>query len=536
MTVLEMLEALVKTRGITGTQQETAVANQVMEIIRDDPYFMKHPELCGQWDGGDALGRPVVWALKKGSGKRTVIVSGHYDTVGTACYGVYEDHALNPKQLLQAYLNNPPNDPALMEDIRSGKWMVGRGCADMKAGLALNLDALLSYTPGEVNVLFTAVSDEENLSAGARQAVALYRQLQERFDLQYEVAIVSESIERDVAAEEPHPLINGSAGKILPVVVAKGIPAHGAAMLRGINSAHLIAEVVCQTEYDTAFVSRGGDLYTQPPAVQLIRDLKPGYDVSMPEYTAAAFNMTFFCDTDPLLLMNRLMHNCRTATQQVLKRYQDCAEAMVTGGTLADGIYRPFDLPVMTLEELEAKACQQSGYEAFHKAAAARSLQRAADGDTLVMISIHYIAELMAFAGRGPMVVAGIAPPYYPAVNNEYLACHSAPIMQHVAQALQQQGVQTAMRAYTPAMMDLSYLSCFNPESAHKVMSNVPIPKFLYAMDIEAMAQLGIPSLVVGPAGKDIHQLGERVFIPDLEGDLPKIFRQIIASTQQFDQ
>ncbi len=530
-TAKELLLELVKVRSVTGTLQECDVAKRILELVREDPYFTAHPELCGAWDGGDSLGRPVIWALKKGTGRRTVVLSGHYDTVDTACYGIYEKSALDPDALRAAFLQNPPDDAELRRDLADENWMFGRGCADMKAGIGLNLNALFEYEPGEVNVLFTAVSDEENLSAGARQAVGLYTNLRARYDLDFAVAVISEPIEREIDA--PHPFINGSAGKILPVVVARGIPAHSMSMLRGLNSAHLIANLIREMEYDTAFLSRGGDLYTEPPAVQLVRDLKAGYDVSMPEYTAAGFNLTFFCETDPARLMDRILHNCCAAARDLLARYDACVDEMIASGTLPANRKKHFEVRVMTLEALEVELSTREGYAEHRAAAKEKSAQLVAAGETLLMASIQYIRDMLAFAGGGPTMVAGIAPPYYPAVNNDYLKKDVAPLVADAIQSLARDGIRAVREDYSQAMMDLSYMSCANPAGANRVMGNMPLPARVYDMDVAAMAALEIPTLVIGPARKEIHLLGERVYLPDIENDLPRIFRQIIKSTAQ---
>lgn len=533
--VKELLLELVGVRSVTGTAEELDVARKIHGLIAEDPYFQDHPDHYGAWDGGDLLGRPVVWALKKGSGRRTVVFSGHYDTVGTACYGVFEPYALDPDALKAAMLQNPPEDGEIRRDLADENWMFGRGTADMKAGLALNLNALFEHVPGEVNVLFTAVSDEENLSAGARQAVRLYTLLQERFGLDYSIAVVSEPIEREPDA--PHPFIGGSAGKILPVVVARGIPAHSASMLRGINSAHLIANVIRETEYDTAFLSQGGSLFTEPPAVQLVRDLKEGYDVSMPEYTAAAFNMTFFCGTDPVALMDRLLANCRTAADELLRRYDACMDDMESTGRIGPNRRKRFSVRVLTIQELEAELSGRGGFDAYRREAKARSERISASGETLLWASALYVRDIMAFAGGGPMVVAGIAPPYYPAVNNDFLKKDIASIVGDAIASLQlEHGIRAAREDYSQAMMDLSYMSCANPASARRIMGNMPLPEILYAMDVDAMARLEIPTLVIGPARKEIHQLGERVYLPDVERDLPIVFRQIIQSMERIEE
>jgi arginine utilization protein RocB len=530
-TVKELLLALTKVRSVTGTRQECDVAEKILELVREDPFFTAHPELCGAWDGGDSLGRPVVWALKRGTGRRAVVFSGHYDTVDTACYGVFEPCALDPDALRAAFLKNPPDDAELRRDLADENWLFGRGCADMKAGIALNLKTLYDHKPGEVSVLFTAVSDEENLSAGARQAVGLYADLRERFDLDYTVAVISEPIERELNG--PHPFVNGSAGKILPVVVARGIPAHSMSMLRGINSAHLIANLIRETEYDTAFLSRGGELFTEPPAVQLVRDLKAGYDVSMPEYTAAGFNVTFFCETDPVKLMDRMLVNCRVAADALLSRRAACVDEMERAGTLAPGRSKGFDVRVLSLSELEAELSYRDGYGECRARAKEKSAQLVASGETLLMASVGYIRDMTAFAGGGPMMVAGIAPPYYPAVSNDYLTKKIAPMVADAMEALEKEGIRTAREDYSQAMLDLSYMSCRDPEGARRIMGNMPLPESVYSMDVDRMAALEIPTLVIGPARKQIHEIGERVYLPDLEGDLPRVFRQIIKSAAQ---
>jgi arginine utilization protein RocB len=192
---------------------------------------------------------------------------------------------------------------------------------------------------------------------------------------------------------------------------------------------------------------------------------------------------------------------------------------------------------VLTLEDLEAELRAQGGFEAYRLEAKERSIRLVASGETLLWASICYIRDIMAFAGGGPMVVAGIAPPYYPAVNNDNLTKDISPIVRDAIQSLEKEhGIRAAREDYSQAMMDLSYMSCASPESAHRIMGNMPLPESLYDMDIHRMAALNIPTLVVGPARKEIHQLGERVYLPDVERDLPAVFRQIITSTEKFGQ
>lgn len=70
MTPEEILRQLIAVRSDSGTAMENKMAEKLRELLGADPYFQAHPEHWGAWDGGDFLGRPVVWALKKGSGPK----------------------------------------------------------------------------------------------------------------------------------------------------------------------------------------------------------------------------------------------------------------------------------------------------------------------------------------------------------------------------------------------------------------------------------------------------------------------------------
>ena len=66
----------------------------------------------------------------------------------------------------------------------------------MKAALALQSGVLEAYaadpTEGQVNLLYLSVGDEESYSRGMRGALGLLTELQEKFDLNYVLAVDSE--------------------------------------------------------------------------------------------------------------------------------------------------------------------------------------------------------------------------------------------------------------------------------------------------------------------------------------------------------
>ena len=90
-------------------------------------------------------------------------------------YGALKPLAFRPERLLPeivARLRRSGENPLALADFESGDFLPGRGLLDMKAGLAAGIAAMEAYA-GEANLLFLAVADEEDRSAGARAAAPL---------------------------------------------------------------------------------------------------------------------------------------------------------------------------------------------------------------------------------------------------------------------------------------------------------------------------------------------------------------------------
>lgn len=238
---VDILYDLVAVQSDTGTAREKTIAATMSEMLRKQPYFAGRPDLYGLYDGGDALGRPLVWALRARSGSPGV-----------------------------------RDAPEVARDLDDPDWLFDRGTADMKAGLAIALWILFTVETHETNVLLVAVSDEENLSAGVRQAVPLLTELRDRFDLNYTVGVLSEPQYRDPDINGAYLFHRGSMGEVLPFVVAKGILTHAAEIFSGLNSSLIVAEIIRRVELATEFVSEDQGTSTPPPATLVFRDLKSG--------------------------------------------------------------------------------------------------------------------------------------------------------------------------------------------------------------------------------------------------------------------
>ena len=420
-SIENLLRKLVAIQSDTGTALERDMARAIHAAIKEDPYFQKHPELCGAYVGSDRLERPVVWALRKGSSRKTVILMGHYDAVEIESYGRLKPCALNPDKLREELKKRRFSSKQMREDLEDGRWLFGRGAADMKAGLAINLHTLFTCRQADVNILFTAVPDEENLSSGALQSLDLYEELQRRYDLDYRLALVSEPQIGGAEAGKSYQLIGGSMGKILPVVLVKGVLTHaGTNIYNGFNPSLIFAEILSRVELCTDFVSADRGVFTQPPSAQMFRDLKPTYDVSIPRYAAGFFNMLFLWGKAPAAIMEELKKICLQSAEKAVARYEESFRHMVKKGFLKEEEMKHFQPRVMTFNELMAEASAQEGFGDLRQALPAKIDRKIKeDGLNLPAAGIEYMKAVLDFSSIDePVVVIGIAPPYYPAVTN----------------------------------------------------------------------------------------------------------------------
>lgn len=529
--ILDLLLDLVAVQSDTGTACELAMARRLLAILRGHGYFARHPDQCGAFEERDLLHRPVVWGLRKGRSDRTVILAGHYDTVEIDCYGPLKPFALAPALLRQHLRGQDGQDPALARDLADDAWAFGRGMADMKAGLAINLHALFTLEDPEASILFLAVPDEENMSSGARQAVALLDQLRGRFDLDYRLLVLTEPQvhgREDLGTVRIH---TGGMGKMLPVVLAKGVLTHAAEILHGLDSAYMLAEIVRGVDLNPALCTGDRGVCPPPPAAQFMRDLKSTYDVTVPEYSAACFNVMFLPSRPPMGLLEDLAGLCREAMATVSRRHREACAALAARG--AEPVATVFEPAVLTLAELERQLADRSdGFPEFKRDLTHRLGEQVRSGElNLPTASVHYLRAVTERAALpGPAVVVGIAPPYYPPVDAYALGKDFGPCLAGLDSFMaERHGARVEFVPYVAGMTDLSYTSCTDPVAERKFLDNLALAPDLYDVPVERIAGLNVPAVAFGPLGRDIHRPGERVYLPDVTRRIPALLARVIG-------
>ncbi|WP_181995613.1 M20/M25/M40 family metallo-hydrolase [Clostridium sp. AM58-1XD] len=581
--ILEILKELTEVRSISDTDQERLAEEYIKDRLENQEYFHKVLQYRNQWMGnmlppagsysipGDYLKRGAVYGLVKGKGRKTLILTGHYDVVGVEEYGNLKDYAFSVDQLLEKISlcgKDGGFDDEVLMDAASGEWIFGRGTADMKGGLAVGIALLNEYGKRmqkeqlEGNLLFMAVPDEESYSAGMRGAVSLLNSLKDQYDLDYQCLI---DLEPNFMSKGAQEVFVGSAGKCMPAVFVQGAKAHVGSCFQGLSAAGIIGEIFARTELSPEFAESFDGEVCMPPTWLQIRDRKEEYDVSVPYRAGGYFNMLSFSMT-PEEVMEKLEAVSREAVssyqnkmeqmwKRLMKKAEDSAADDSTAfntGSEKEGCHGAFvRAEVMKYGDL-LEVCRLKGKDAFEKFNT-ELYQMAADrirtGEwNYPQATIEMMKAVLDYSGiASPLVLLGFAPPYYPAFHSSMLGKENAgdrwfEVLERAGE--KRFGRRMRRKHYFTGISDLSYCGISRKGIDGSICGqskteqdkgemefyglHAPLWGKLYQIDFDSIKELNIPSLLFGPLSKDIHQRTERVNRESLVKEIPEIIMEMI--------
>ncbi len=330
-----LVKKLVGVSSVVGSAgREQAMAEYVYGMLSEWDYFRAHPEdlrLVPTQD--DTVQRSSVVAVVRGccgdgpccsgdgsresyspslmdredasachiSGQPAVLLLGHIDTVETADYGSLEPLATKPDELEAAFMQQiedlkkigrSPKSIGLSaefaEDLKSGRFMFGRGTLDMKAGVASHMFALRHFSENrqELNGSLIALfeCDEEGDSHGIFSAVPVIREMAEDRHLYIKCAVCS-----DYSSQEKAVYL-GTIGKYLPCVMAFGRSSHVGQVFSSMDPNLLISEITSAIDYNTEYSEENLGEITPPPVSLKQCDTKENYSVQTADSAYVYFN------------------------------------------------------------------------------------------------------------------------------------------------------------------------------------------------------------------------------------------------------
>lgn len=518
-----LLCEIVSWESRTLTIGENEFAYKLKNILQTLSYFQDNPQFIELHDAG--LGRHAVTALyKHPTATETVVLISHFDTVHTEEYGELEPFAFYPEELTKK-LMEPKYKKDLPEaariDLESGKYLFGRGTMDMKMGLALHMQLIekASIEQWPINLILTAVPDEEVNSAGMRAAVVELVRLREQYGLSYKLFLNSEPSFSQGPADINEYIYSGTIGKIMPAALFYGKETHVGEPLKGMTANFIASYMTQHMEWNPIFRETDLGESTPLPVSLQLKDLKMEYSTQTPYRAAALYNVFLLKRTasEVMEIFEQVALEAMMACNQSYK--QMCEREKVQGVG---------EVKVLRYEALLEHAIHKLGTEEV-ASIKGQVLENSVWDDREK--SIRIVDQLMIRCQElTPATVLLYAPPYYPAINssNHPLVIQSIELMKKTAKTFD---IEVEQIHYFNGICDLSYVNYTDDSNEWLAFErNTPVWGDTYHIPFKEMAALQGPVLNVGPFGKDAHQKTERLHVDSAFKEMPIMIDTLIKS------
>lgn len=534
--IKDTLEELISVRSDTGTSLEKDVEKYLYDWLHKLDYFKRNTNNLGSYPlKNDSLERTVVWGLVKGVGRKTVILLNHHDVVDAYDYQNLKTYAYHPA-LLRDMLKNVELTKDVEEDLISGEWIFARGAADMKAGIAIQLSLVEEFSKQQNfngNILFISVADEESLSLGMRSSAELLEKIKNKFDLEYTILIDSEPHQK--TENNGGVFYTGSVGKLMPVVYVRGKKTHIGDIFQGFNPLFLLSQIASKTELNSDFSDVVDSEVSPPPSWNYFRDGKKCYDASIPDSACGYFSVLTLKRTPKIILEQLLEISKQTFEDVICQMNKNYSNYLNKKNEAEHKLH--WKTNVKTFSQIYNDALEQSGdkflldyrltIEKLKTDIKNNIISMPESNIALIGKTLEYITD------KTPMVVIAFSPPYYPHISiNDFkeLDSNVSDIGNAVVRIAREVCFETySKRNYFMGISDMSYAALNESENViPHIEFNMPLWKNMYDIPFETIKQLAIPTINIGPYGKDLHKFTERVFTIDVIRQTPRLIAGVI--------
>ncbi|GAC1684550.1 MAG: M20/M25/M40 family metallo-hydrolase [Ktedonobacteraceae bacterium] len=528
--VLRYTKQLVYIRSVSPGGGEHQVAKKILEFLCENDLAEKYTTIGFDQIENDPHGRQNTYAFLEGQSTSTIVLLGHFDTVGIQDYGTLEALALEPDALLNKRAELGP----VLEGTNPNDWMFGRGAGDMKSGIAVNI-ALMHYfaqnaPASPVSLLFLATPDEENESAGILQGVHLLTRLREQYKLTYIGAINTDYTTAQYTGDPHRYIYSGTVGKLLPSFLCIGRESHVGTPFHGLDANLLTAELIRAVSMNDELCDRACGQITAPPVTLRATDLKTHYNVQLPLAAYFYLNVLTF-STTPEALLEHLHRYAKSAMADVLARIDQTEARWRTIANVQEQAAQPRTGTVLTYAELYQETEQRLGAQQVASELDMEWDRLPTTLDTRKR-SLHIVYRLWILSGRqGPAVVIYYSPPYYP-----HVSATQGPLQDAITEVMvAHPEMLLVQQEYFPYLSDLSYLRLDAGIDPSVLQANMPVWKEPttqgtggYYLPLETIGKLNIPVVNFGVYGQGAHQRNEGVLMSYSFGTLPELICETI--------
>lgn len=516
----ELTIDLTNVRSVVGTTDEINVSKRVYDIFSKMEYYRENPELLELQDfNNDPIGRKNVVAVvkgKKGNSKKTVVMIGHTDTVGTSDYAGFEEYATKPYELSEKLKTiTLPEDAR--NDLNSGNWLFGRGIFDMKCGVATIMaiieDITESINDFEGNIVFAAVGDEEGNSGGMLSFVPKLIELEEIHGFEYQAVVDTDYMAPRYDGDNNRYIYIGTVGKLMPSFLVVGKETHVGQPYKGLDPNQITSRLITKINKNIAYSDVAEGEVSLPPITLRQRDLKREYSVQIATKSNLFFNYATHKST-PNQVLDKMKKAAFDSFDEVVKTLNERYEVYCKSSAYP---YEelPWKARVLSYDELYALVKKELGDELDRKIEIKKEdLLKDASIDEREF-SLKLVEEVHSlWSDKNPVVIVYFSPPYYPHIYVDGKNEKEQRLLGAVAKATENTNTNYNIvnKKFYPYISDLSFASA--PQDMNVIsslMDNMPAFGSKYNLPLKEMQKLNLPVVNIGPFGKDAHQYTERI-------------------------
>ncbi|NLD97303.1 MAG: M20/M25/M40 family metallo-hydrolase [Synergistaceae bacterium] len=527
-----LLLDLVAIPSVSFSEEENRAADFIFSTLSDLEYFRRNPSFLRFLPAeGDPLGRKAVAALVKANPrtKKTVIITGHFDVVDAEACGHLKNLAFSPEEYTRRVDELEIPEEA-RDDLASGEYLFGRGVSDMKSGIALEMcliGALSRLESFPANVMFLAVPDEENTSAGMRGAVPWLVRLRNEWELEYTACLNSEPSVggRGIPAGGVYV---GTIGKIMPFYLCVGKEAHVGDYYEGVSASLLTSYLSLILEGSPETAESLDGVHFPPQACLRFKDLVKNYSVTLPERSVAYYNCLTVSRT-PARILEEMKTVAGRALEMTLTHLSKARQTLrERGASLPEK--KAFPPRVLSYGDLLEKV--RSRTERFDDVLESflKTLPDSMDERDLCIETASFLLDLSG--EKGPLILVGFLPPFYPPRLNRSESAGERALLRAVErlkEAGKPYGLSISRIDVFQGIMDLSYLGFQGePSELDALAENMPLWGRGYRFPLNELKKLDVPIANFGPIGKDDHKNAERIHLPYYLHTLPPLFFKFV--------
>lgn len=278
-------------------------------------------------------------------------------------------------------------------------------------------------------------------------------------------------------------------------------------------------------------------------AVGLLYDLKERFDLnyilaidsepfestseSEKVLRAAGYFSLLYLDKSPQDLLELIRGLMQEALDEFYDKYTKLQDQYQESKSMA----KP---RVLTYQDLLEECQKKAGFKDFMERVNQEAKVELQKGLSYQEVTLSNVQKALDFYDKKEaLAVLAVAPPYYPTMNSRRLQEQDLDMDRFISfyqNYLANKGsYQLKVEEFFMGICDMSYCALEKPLSDYQsLLNSMAVSKEVYPLDLEKIAGINVAAVNLGPWGKDLHQLTERVYEKDMLDTIPAFFLYLL--------